>query len=71
MITFQVFQPYQVRQKMPQELVLLFYLIYTLFVYVTKDKYFAAWLVSIFAAEKVKIRGHNPRENANNFKKVI
>jgi len=42
MITFQVFQLYQVQQKMPRELVLLFYLIYTLFVHVTKDKYFAA-----------------------------
>lgn len=48
-----------------------FYLIFALFTHATRDKYFAAGLASIFAAEKVKITGHNPRENVANFKKAI
>jgi rfaE bifunctional protein nucleotidyltransferase chain/domain len=48
-----------------------FYLIYALFTHVTKDKYFSAGLASIFAAEKVKITGHNAKENVANFKKAI
>ena len=48
-----------------------FYLIYALISKVTKDSYLSAALASIFAAEKVKIIGHNPALTVSAFKKSL
>ena len=48
-----------------------FYLMYALVSQVTKDNYLAAALGSIFAAEKVKIIGHNPALTVSAFKKSL
>jgi len=48
-----------------------FYLMYALIYKVTKEKYLAAALGSMFAAEKVKIIGHNPALTVSSFKKSL
>jgi sugar/nucleoside kinase (ribokinase family) len=48
-----------------------FYLMYALVSKATKDNYLAAALGSIFAAEKVKIIGHNPALTVSAFKKSL